>query len=280
MIATLPTLDPTAPPRQPHASPLEWLRRLDTAERLRDAGATRQEAAQQLGVPEPTLADQLRKRQKAAGSVAQFFESVEGRECLEQLIAAAHLVFVQKRGCGIAGIGEFLAFTQLDRFIAPSTSVHQSYAIEMESALAEYGQQQCESLAATMSQKKITLAEDETFHRGKICLVGIEPVSGYLVTECYCDHRDTEIRQSQIDVGVAGMSVDIIQVTSDEAKALIKHAEVTLEANHSPDLFHVQHDVVKAGSLALGSRLKLAERIILGTSTRDRNVRSRSLNKI
>ena len=261
-LSPLPNASPALPTensRQPQASPLEWLQRADTAQRLRDAGATRQEAARHIGVPEPTLAEHLRKRQHPSDPIAQFFDSVDGRIFLERLVAAAHLVFVEKRECGIASIGEFLAFTQLDAFVAPSYGVHQAYAAEMETALAEYGQHQRESLAAKMPSKQITLAEDETFHCGKICLVAIEPVSNYLVTECYCDNRNTDTWQSQVEVGIAGMSVDVIQVTSDEAAALIKHAEQTLAANHSPDLFHVQHDVVKAGSLPLAGRLKKAQ---------------------
>jgi hypothetical protein len=38
--------------------------------------------------------------------------------------------------------------------------------------------------------------------------------------------------------------------TSDETKALIAHAETRLGAQHSPDLFHVQHETVQATSLA------------------------------
>ena len=45
---------------------------------------------------------------------------------------------------------------------------------------------------------------------------------------------------------VAGLSVDIIQSTSDEAVAIKSHVKNALKAHHSPDLFHVQQELVKA----------------------------------
>ncbi len=52
------------------------------------------------------------------------------------------------------------------------------------------------------------------------------------------------------------------QVTSDEAKALIAHAEQTLGAHHSPDLFHVQQDLVQATSLALADQTARAHQAV------------------
>ena len=57
---------------------------------------------------------------------------------------------------------------------------------------------------------------------------------------------------------MAGLAVEAIQGTSDEAKALRRHVETELDAHHSPDLFHGQHEVSKATSLHLARQVKQA----------------------
>jgi len=47
------------------------------------------------------------------------------------------------------------------------------------------------------------------------------------------------------------LPVEVIQSTSDEAQAIRRHVEQTLGAHHSPDLFHVQQEVVKGTAGAL-----------------------------
>ena len=46
----------------------------------------------------------------------------------------------------------------------------------------------------------------------------------------------------------------VIQSTSDEAPGLLAYVEHYLEAHHSPDLFHVQHELSKAVSSADGDQ--------------------------
>jgi DNA repair exonuclease SbcCD ATPase subunit len=55
------------------------------------------------------------------------------------------------------------------------------------------------------------------------------------------------------------LPVEVIQVTSDEAKALIKHAEEKMKAHHGPDLFHPLHDLGKAMSGSLAVRVRSAQ---------------------
>ena len=63
-----------------------------------------------------------------------------------------------------------------------------------------------------------------------------------------------------MDERLTGLPVTVLQVTSDEAKALIRHAEFCLGAHHSPDLFHVQHETVKATGFALAGQVERAEK--------------------
>ena len=86
----------------------------------------------------------------------------------------------------------------------------------------------------------------------------MEPVSNYLVLEQYAPQRDAETWHQRLDERLTGWSVSVCQVTSDEAKALIALAEERLGADHSPDLFHVQQETVRATSLALAGHTRRA----------------------
>ena len=61
-----------------------------------------------------------------------------------------------------------------------------------------------------------------------------------------------------MDKRLANFPVTVIQVTSDEARALIKYTEQHLDAHHSPDLFHIQQEVSKASAAPLRSKVKKA----------------------
>ena len=54
------------------------------------------------------------------------------------------------------------------------------------------------------------------------------------------------------------MPVRVIQATSDEAKGIVHHVQKDLNAHHSPDLFHILQELVKATSLALSRKQKQA----------------------
>jgi hypothetical protein len=63
-------------------------------------------------------------------------------------------------------------------------------------------------------------------------------------------------------------------VTSDAAKAIIAHAETYLGAHHSPDLFHVQYDTVRATSAALASQTAAAVRELEKSQQKIEDLRS------
>jgi hypothetical protein len=58
-----------------------------------------------------------------------------------------------------------------------------------------------------------------------------------------------------------------IQSTSDEAPGLLAYVEHSLEAPHSPDLFHVQHELVKAVSGPMATKERAAHKAV--TETRE-----------
>lgn len=221
--------------------------------------------AGQLGVPARTLHHWVHRQQRLIEKsplpkpVARLLETPAGLDFLHRLFTAAHLVFVQACDCGLRNLGWFLQLSGLDAWIAPSYGAQQAVAEEMESLLIRFGEEEDQRLGASMAPQELTLCEDETFHP-QICLVAIEPVSNFILVEQYQPKRDATTWQQCTGTKLASLPVTVCQVTSDAAKALITQAETCLGAHHSPDLFHVQYDTVKATGGALASQTRAARR--------------------
>ena len=113
-------------------------------------------------------------------------------------------------------------------------------------------------LAKGMPYREITVCEDETYHP-EICLVGLEPVSNFILLEQYAKDRSAATWTQALEAALQGLAVGVNQGTSDEAKGLLGHVQKQLGAHHSPDLFHVQHEVAKAISLPLARQADQAE---------------------
>jgi hypothetical protein len=64
----------------------------------------------------------------------------------------------------------------------------------------------------------------------------------------------------------AGMPVTVIQSVSDEAKGILHHVKQDLGAHHSPDLFHIQQDIVKGVSGPLACKTRGAEKALEAAS--------------
>jgi hypothetical protein len=221
--------------------------------------------AGQLEVPARTLHHWVRRERRLIArsswpeGVARFLETPEGLDFLHRLFTALHLVFVQATDCGLRNLCWFLRLSGLDEFIAPSYGAQQAVAEELESLLVSFGEEQDRRLAARMPPREITLCEDETFHP-QICLVAMDAASNFILVEQYQPQRDAKTWQQCTSTRLASLPVTVCQVTSDAAKALIAQAETCLGVHHSPDLFHVQHDTVKATSGALAAQTRAARR--------------------
>src|SRR5215831_12422630 len=61
---------------------------------------------------------------------------------------------------------------------------------------------------------------------------------------------------------LAQFNCRVIQSTSDEAPGLLAYVEHYLEAHHSPDLFHVQHELVKAVSGPMAIKERAAQKAV------------------
>src|SRR4051812_38567186 len=228
--------------------------------------------AQTTGVPRSTLQHWLKRKHalEADPALVAFFESPTGVAFLHRLVGACHLTFAQQGACGIRLVGAFLRRSGLHRFVASSFGSQQAFARQLEHILLDYGARQRSALASQMTPRRITVCEDETFHP-QVCLVSIEPVSDFILLEVYCQGRDAASWTTQLTTALEGLPVEVVQVTSDEAKGLLAHARDGLGAHHSPDLFHVQHEVSKATGLALRSQTSHARADLDGARQQTRH---------
>jgi Family of unknown function (DUF6399) len=248
-----------------------WSRSEQAAKRLTGdlPGLSERQQAEQVGVARTTL-QYWRQRQAAiqapAAEVA-FFETGEGIALLQRLLIGAHFV-ITLLGCGgVRQVCQFLELTGLAAYIAASYGVQQGVNVALEQAVVNYAEQQRRQLGEGLAPRTITVCEDETFHP-EICLVGLEPVSNFILLERYAENRSAESWTGALAAALSGLPVQVIQATSDEAKGLCRHVQTDLGAHHAPDLFHLQHEAAKATGLPLARQVKAAEQALTDAQAR------------
>ncbi len=195
----------------------------------------------------------------ASLELIEFFEAPIGIAFLHRLVTAAHFEFCKNGPASIHNVSNFLKLCGLTPFVATSYSTQRKVANKMDESIISFGESEQKSLVAAMPEKWITLCEDETFHPA-ICIVAIEAVSNFIILEEYAEKRDAQTWNKALGKALEGLPVKVIQVTSDEAKGLISHTVKGLGANHSPDVFHVSHEIGKGTSGALAGKIKQAEK--------------------
>jgi hypothetical protein len=224
-------------------------------------GNTQRKSANDVGIPRSTIRHWKSRTSKIPlpEIVITFFESPEGVKFLHRLVTVLQFVMTQVGACGIRLVCLVLELSELYYFVANSYESVRQRGVEMEKEIALFAEHEQSRLSKDMRRQKISIAEDETFHP-KPCLVAIEPVSNYILLEEYSDKRDAASWNAALDKAIKGLSVDIIQSTSDEAKGIVNHVEQHLSAHHSPDIFHVQQDITKATSAAMASKVRSAQK--------------------
>src|SRR6516165_6327227 len=214
---------------------------------LRTQGISERQAAKELKVPRTTLQawrlwhDTL----DICPHVAEFFQSGPGLAFLHRLVIACHLTCVEVGACGIRIVCLFLNLTGLDRFVAASYGAQQHVNSQVEHAIVNYRHSETARLAKDMPHKDLTVTQDETF-TGGLCLVTMDPDSNFIIVEQSAQARDQTTWHELMAPALAPLNCRVIQSTSDEAPGLLAYVEHYLEAHHSPDLFHVQHELGKA----------------------------------
>ena len=266
--------EPTAntPPRRTREQIAEQLARYE--QEYQHLPSQRQ-LAEELDIPRSTLQYWLDRRATLDEDpvMKAFFESPVGVACLHRLVVAAHVVITLLGAGGIRLVCQFVELTGLAPFVASSYSAQHAVSMAVEKAVVAFGQAETQRLGAAMPIKPITVGEDETFHPAP-CLVAMEPASGFILLEKYTDDRQADTWTQCLAEATQGLRVEIIQSTSDEGRSLCHHVEQDLGGHHSPDLFHVQQELVQGCSVALASRHRqavkvLAAELVKGATGRD-----------
>jgi hypothetical protein len=225
---------------------------------------SQRQTALALEVPRSTLQywAQRDTQIQASHATQAFFSSLEGLAFLHRIQTALHLVFSFQGIGGIRLICRFLEYTGLDAFMGASEGSQKAVARDMEQALPLYDREQRGVLVDLhAAPKEITICQDETFHP-EVCLVGMEPVSGFLLLEKYAEDRKAITWTSQMKEATEGLNVQIVQACGDEGTSLLSHAKHDLMVPHVPELFHVQQPLVKATARTLASQTKVVEELM------------------
>jgi len=244
----------------------ERMRRAELLDQYRDLqaqGVSQRQAAKVLAVPRTTLQAWRvwQERLDICPQVGTFFASGPGLAYLHRLVMALHVVFVEIGACGIRLVCLFLQMTGLNRFVGASYGTQQQVNRRVEDAMVAYRQEESTRLAQEMPAKDITLTQDETF-TGGLCLVGIEPVSNYILLEHTAEARDQDTWNALMASVLAQLKCNVIQSTSDEAPGLLAYVEHHLGVHHSPDLFHVQPELSKAVTAPLAVKQRAAAKAV------------------
>ena len=251
-------------PQINHSSQPRWDRfeRADLFEQyreLRTQGISERQAAKELKVPRTTLQAWRRWHDTLdmCPHVADFFQSGPGLAFLHRLVIAFHLVCIEVGACGIRLVCLFLHLTGLNRFVAASYGAQQQVNLQVEQAMVTYDHDETARLASGMPQKDLTVTQDETC-TGGLCLITMDPESNFIILEQLAQARDQTTWDDLMAPALAPLKCWVIQSTSDEAPGLLAYVEHYLEAHHSPDLFHVQHELVKAVSGPMATKERAA----------------------
>src|SRR5215471_16929299 len=74
--------------------------------------------------------------------------------------------------------------------------------------------------------------------------------------------RDQDTWHALMAPVLAQLNCEVIQSTSDEAPGLVAYVEHQLGAHHSPDLFHVQHELSRAVCAPLATKERAAHKAL------------------
>ena len=131
----------------------------------------------------------------------------------------------------------------------------------VEEAIVAYTREETHRLAQGMPPKDITVTQDETC-TGGLCLIAMAPVSNSILLEPPAAARDQATWSERMQDALSPLKCSIIQSTSDEAPGLLAYVEHHLRVHHSPDLFHVQHELSKAVAAPLATKQQAAEKAL------------------
>jgi hypothetical protein len=216
-------------------------------------------AAELLNVPNSTMQSWIQQinSDKLLSDLAKFLSTPTGSDFLQRSIITV-MKLLKCGPSGIRGMQEYLRNTGLAHFVASSEGALQNFWSRCEDYILNFGEREEKRLAKGMEHRKITVALDEMFRKGRPCLVAIEAVSNYILLEKFTEDRKADTWQKEITERLKEIPVEIGQVVSDLCGA-IRACTEALGAKHIPELFHAQHEISKATSAALVSQERATE---------------------
>jgi Family of unknown function (DUF6399)/IclR helix-turn-helix domain len=189
------------------------------------------------------------------------WETPEGRNWLIRLVVATLFMFGLKRGVGAETISEFCSHLHLEAHVGCSPSALRSVMHTLEHIILETAAVWEQQGIAHGELRPIIGAVDETFLQ-RMRLVFMDLASGYLLMEEVAVDRTYDTWDSLIKARLKTFGVEVSDLVSDRAKALIKLAETGLDCLSIPDLFHLSHELAKGYSLAIFGRLRQAQQAL------------------
>lgn len=255
----IPDAQPVNGQRQQHWHRLERAELFAQYQQLQAQGFSQRQAAHMLEVPRTTLQawQAYQERLDEHPAVIAFFQSSPGLAFLHRLVVGLHQVFAEVGACGIRLVCLLLRLAGLDRFVGASYGSQQHVNHQVEDAIVAYRREESARLAQDMPVKTINVAQDETF-TGGLCLVAIDLESNDIILEQTAQGRDQDTWNVLMEQALKGLNCRVLQSTSDEAPGLLAYVANHLDAHHSPDLFHMQHELVKAVSGPLATKQRAA----------------------
>ena len=183
---------------------------------LEHCNKSAREAANLLEIPNSTMQawQKQKKNQKVPRELEMFFSTPVGADFLQRSVMS--VMKLMKCGpSGIRGMQEYLRCCWLNHFIATSEGALQNFWMRCEEAILEYGGNQEKQLSSVMRHRKITVGLDEMYRGRRLCLVGIEVVSSYILIEKFTDDRKSQTWKRELDASLNGLNVEVNQVVSD-----------------------------------------------------------------
>jgi hypothetical protein len=233
------------------------------------AGEPLRQVAAALEVPRRTLRGWCTAAPPAdlPDEVAAALATPAGRQWLIRLVVTLHVGLTLRAAGGVRLVCECLQLSGLAGLVGASFGSQRAVNAAVQEAVVAAATAQRAALAVGMPARELAACVDETFHPA-ICLVAIEPVSNYILAEGYATDRTAATWRQFLMQALTDLPVTVTHAGSDEAGALRHLIEQDLGAARASDLFHGQHEVVKATGLHLARAVRQADATLAAAQAR------------
>jgi len=187
------------------------------------------------------------------------WETAEGHQWLTRLVVATLYTFGLKRGVGVDTMSAFFARLHLDTQVGCSPCALRQVMQALVETAGKTAETWEQDASAAGEVREIIGGVDETFLE-RMMVVFQDLPTGYLVLEDMADDRTFTTWKTWVDERLKALGAEVLYLVSDRAKAFMQLAEKGVECLSMPDCFHVVHAIVKSYALAMGQRLRQAQK--------------------